>query len=82
MLEMECTNLTPSSVLETSGHVERFTDYMTRDAKTGECFRADKLLEDAIDKFIESQPAMPQTEVDAHRIVQVHTNFLHDSDAC
>ena len=28
MLEMECTNLTPSSVLETSGHVERFTDFM------------------------------------------------------
>lgn len=25
MLEMECTNLTPSAVLETSGHVDRFT---------------------------------------------------------
>lgn len=33
MLEMECTNLTPSVVLETSGHVERFTDFMVR-----ECF--------------------------------------------
>ena len=71
MLEMECTNLTPSSVLETSGHVERFTDFMTRDAKTGECFRADKLLEDAIDKFIETQPGMPAAEVDSHRIIQV-----------
>ena len=77
MLEMECTNLTTSSVLETSGHVERFTDFMTRDAKTGECFRADKLLEDAIDKFIESQPTMPQTEVDSHRIIQVHTLMYH-----
>ncbi len=28
MLEMECTNLTPSCVLEASGHVERFTDFM------------------------------------------------------
>jgi glycyl-tRNA synthetase len=35
MLEMECTNLTPSSVLETSGHVERFTDFMVRDEITG-----------------------------------------------
>ena len=75
MLEMECTNLTPSSVLETSGHVERFTDFMTRDAKTGECFRADKLLEDAIDKFIESQPTMSQTEVDSHRIIQVYSLY-------
>ena len=38
MLEMECTNLTPSSVLETSGHVERFTDFMTKDGKTGTSF--------------------------------------------
>ena len=47
MLEMECTNLTPSVVLETSGHVERFTDFMVKDEKTSECFRADKFLEDA-----------------------------------
>ena len=38
MLEMECTNLTPSCVLETSGHVERFTDFMTKDGKTGTSF--------------------------------------------
>lgn len=52
MLQMECTNLTPSVVLETSGHVERFTDFMVRDEVTGDCFRADKLLEDAIDDFL------------------------------
>ena len=28
MLEIECTNLTPEDVLKTSGHVERFADYM------------------------------------------------------
>lgn len=71
MLEMECTNLTPSVVLETSGHVERFTDFMTRDAKTGECFRADKLLEDAIDKFLEARPGMAADEVEKHRVIQV-----------
>ena len=49
MLEMECTCLTPEVVLKTSGHVERFTDLMVKDVETGECFRADKLLEDAID---------------------------------
>ena len=71
MLEMECTNLTPSSVLETSGHVERFTDFMTRDEKTGECFRADKLLEDGIDVFLAKAPHMPVQEQEQHRIIQV-----------
>jgi len=70
MLEMECTNLTPENVLQTSGHVERFTDFMTRDDKTGECFRADKLLEDGIDEFLAANPHMPQTERDAHQVIQ------------
>jgi glycyl-tRNA synthetase (class II) len=73
MLEMECTNLTPAAVLETSGHVERFTDFITRDSRTRvlprrqdargggrpvpgraratrarECFRVDKMLEEAV----------------------------------
>ena len=71
MLEMECTNLTPSVVLETSGHVERFTDFMVKDEKTNECFRADKLLEDVIDKLLETNPNMPIEEQEAHRIIQV-----------
>jgi glycyl-tRNA synthetase len=70
MLEMECTNLTPSMVLETSGHVERFTDFMVRDALTGECFRADKLLEDTIDALFIANPYMPQAEREAHEIIQ------------
>lgn len=71
MLEMECTNLTPSSVLETSGHVERFSDFMVRDSVTGECFRADKLLEDAIDAFLAANPLLPAAEQDEHRVIQV-----------
>jgi glycyl-tRNA synthetase len=70
MLEMECTNLTPSQVLETSGHVERFTDFMVRDEKTGECFRADVLLEQAIDALLAANPYMPKEEREAHEVVQ------------
>jgi len=70
MLEMECTNLTPSNVLATSGHVERFTDFMVRDTITGECHRADKLLEDEIDKFIQAHPELTEEEVNEHRIIQ------------
>lgn len=36
---MECTNLTPATVLKTSGHVDKFTDMMVKDVETGECFR-------------------------------------------
>lgn len=28
----------------TSGHVEKFADFMVKDVKNGECFRADHLL--------------------------------------
>jgi glycyl-tRNA synthetase len=66
MLEMECTCLTPEAVLKTSGHVDRFTDLMVKDIETGECFRADKLLEDAIDALIESSPTMPSAEKEDH----------------
>lgn len=39
MLELECPAVTPEIVLKASGHVERFTDFMITDAKTGECYR-------------------------------------------
>ena len=66
MLEMECTNLTPEVILKTSGHVDRFTDLMVKDVPTGECFRADKLLEDAIDNLLEKNPTMPSEEKEEH----------------
>jgi glycyl-tRNA synthetase len=66
MLEMECTCLTPEVVLKTSGHVERFTDLMVKDTTTGECFRADKLLEDAIDDLLENSPTMSSEKKEDH----------------
>jgi glycyl-tRNA synthetase len=70
MLEMECTCLTPEPVLKTSGHVDRFTDLMVKDPETGDCFRADKLLEEAIDDLLEQNPTMPSEERDAHLRIQ------------
>lgn len=70
MLEMECTCLTPENVLKTSGHVEKFTDLMVKDPESGECFRADKILEDAIDRLIESEPGMSASEKEQHELVQ------------
>ena len=66
MLQMECTNLTPHAVLKTSGHVDRFTDMMVRDLEEGTCYRADHLLEDAIEALLDANPTMPVAEREAH----------------
>ena len=49
MLEVEATMLTPHDVLKTSGHVDRFTDWMCKDLKSGEIFRADHLVEEVLE---------------------------------
>ncbi len=49
MLEVDCTALTPHEVLKTSGHVDKFSDWMCKDPKTGDNFRADHLVEEALD---------------------------------
>ncbi|KAE8702379.1 Glycine--tRNA ligase [Hibiscus syriacus] len=46
MLEVDCPCVTPEVVLKASGHVEKFTDLMVKDKKTGTCYRADHLLKD------------------------------------
>ncbi|XP_053600639.1 glycine--tRNA ligase [Plodia interpunctella] len=51
MLEVDCSILTPEPVLKASGHVERFADLMTKDAKTGECFRLDHLIKAHLEKI-------------------------------
>eukprot|EP00917_Polyrhabdina_sp_WS-2016_P023824 GHVP01051510.1.p1 GENE.GHVP01051510.1~~GHVP01051510.1.p1 ORF type:complete len:573 (+),score=100.81 GHVP01051510.1:14-1732(+) len=66
MLEITGTALTPGAVFKTSGHVERFTDLMVTDIKTGDCHRADVLLEDWIDKQLGAQTKkkrLPDAEI-------------------
>lgn len=50
MLELDCTMLTPYEVLKTSGHVDKFADYMVKDTKNGEIFRADHLVKNVLKK--------------------------------
>jgi glycyl-tRNA synthetase len=45
MLEVDCTVLTPHDVLKTSGHVDKFADWMCKDPKNGEILRADHFVE-------------------------------------
>lgn len=45
MLELDPTIMTLDEVLKTSGHVDKFSDYMCRDLVTGDIFRADHVVE-------------------------------------
>ncbi|XP_030830434.1 glycine--tRNA ligase-like [Strongylocentrotus purpuratus] len=51
MLEVDSAILAPENVFKASGHVERFADFMVKDGKTGECFRADHLLQSYLEKL-------------------------------
>ena len=55
MLEVNCTCLTPYNVLKTSGHVDKFEDFMVKDVKSGICYWADKLLEEHVDKVLKKK---------------------------
>ncbi|KAL0397198.1 UNVERIFIED_CONTAM: Glycine--tRNA ligase, mitochondrial 1 [Sesamum calycinum] len=56
MLEIDCPCVTPEIVLKASGHVEKFTDLMVKDEKTGTCYRADHLLKDYCKDKLEKDP--------------------------
>ena len=50
LMEVDDTNIMPHDVLLTSGHVERFNDFIVKDSSDGNKFyRADKLLEEVMD---------------------------------
>ena len=57
MLEIETTNITLAEVLKTSGHVDKFTDWMCKDVKTGDIFRADHLVEAVLEARLKGDKA-------------------------
>ena len=69
MLEVDCTMLTPHEVLKTSGHVDKFADWMCKDPKSGEIFRADHLVEEVLESRLNgNQEARGQkVEVDEEK---------------
>jgi glycyl-tRNA synthetase len=49
MLEVDCSALTPEEVLKTSGHVDKFADWMCKDPKNGDIIRADHFVEEILE---------------------------------
>ncbi|KAK3673592.1 Glycine--tRNA ligase 1, mitochondrial [Recurvomyces mirabilis] len=54
MMALKCSMLTPYEVLKTSGHVDKFADFMCKDPKTGEILRSDHLIKDVIESRLTS----------------------------
>ncbi|KAL7734977.1 hypothetical protein ACLKA6_011242 [Drosophila palustris] len=69
MLEVDCSMLTPEPVLKASGHVERFADLMVKDVKTGECFRLDHLIKQALEKLCKAKDASAALQAECEDII-------------
>jgi hypothetical protein len=70
-----CLFVFTSSVSE---HVTKFKDFMVRDMKTDDCFRADHLLEDALDALLEK--ADPSTAEHAEMTVARNSADAYSRD--
>ncbi|SCZ96648.1 BZ3500_MvSof-1268-A1-R1_Chr4-4g07514 [Microbotryum saponariae] len=91
MLEVDTTIMTLSDVLKTSGHVDRFTDWMVRDLKTNEVYRADHLVEGVLQARIKAdaearghalKPVVEDpTQKKKKKVVQAVTQILPDGKA-
>uniref|UniRef100_A0A0D9ZK70 glycine--tRNA ligase n=1 Tax=Oryza glumipatula TaxID=40148 RepID=A0A0D9ZK70_9ORYZ len=72
MLEVDCPCVTPEVVLKASGHVDKFTDLMVKDEKTGTCYRADHLLKDFCkDKLEKDNTLSPEKTAEFNHVLAV-----------
>jgi len=81
MLEVDTCMLTPEIVLKTSGHVERFADYMVKDTKTGECFRADHLIEAHLEKMLSDKKVPEATKSEIQSLLPKIDGFSKEDMA-
>lgn len=73
MLEINTTCITPHVVLENSGHVARFTDLLVKDVKTGQGYRADKLLSEWLETKLE-KGKLKEAEIGEYKKILVNVD--------
>jgi len=78
LLEVRCTQLTPAQVLKASGHQDRFTDVMVRDEKTGDCYRADHLLEGHLEKLLLNKKISAELKKEYELVMSQMDNYKKD----
>jgi glycyl-tRNA synthetase (class II) len=56
--------------------VDKFADFMVKDTKNGQCHRADKLIDDAVNKLIQKDKKMtPEMKEKLLRVQQDCENY-------
>ncbi|XP_051785094.1 glycine--tRNA ligase [Erpetoichthys calabaricus] len=75
IFEIDCTMLTPEPVLKTSGHVDKFADYMVKDVKNGECFRADHLLKAHLQKLMSDKKCTAEKKEEMDQVITQMDNY-------
>ncbi|PIK50013.1 Glycine--tRNA ligase [Apostichopus japonicus] len=75
MLEVDCSILTPHPVFKASGHVDRFADYMVKDVKTGECFRADHLVKAHLEKLMKDKKTTAEMKDEMNTVLALLDNY-------
>ncbi|KAL7161956.1 hypothetical protein ACSBR2_042436 [Camellia fascicularis] len=80
MLEVDCPCVTPEVVLKASGHVDKFTDLMVKDEKTGTCYRADHLLKDFCKEKLERDPNITNEKASEFRHVLAVLDDLSEEE--
>ncbi|KAM9307779.1 glycine--tRNA ligase [Gastrophryne carolinensis] len=75
ILEIDCTMLTPEQVLKTSGHVDKFADFMVKDVKNGECFRADHLLKAHLQKLMSDKKCPAEKKAEMESVITQMDNY-------
>ncbi len=78
LLEVDCTMLTPETVLKASGHVDKFADLMVKDLKNGECFRLDHLLNAHLEKVKSEKKTTAETKARCDELIVRMDNFGKD----
>uniref|UniRef100_A0ACB8FWJ2 Uncharacterized protein n=1 Tax=Sphaerodactylus townsendi TaxID=933632 RepID=A0ACB8FWJ2_9SAUR len=75
ILEIDCTMLTPEPVLKTSGHVDKFADFMVKDVVNGECFRADHLLKAHLQKLMSDKKCSAEKKAEMEGVITQLDNY-------
>ena len=80
VVEIEGALLGPEAVWKASGHVERFTDFMVTDLETGDCHRADHLLENILEDILNDEPNTERAKEAHDMLVRVGEMDANDLD--
>ncbi|KAI3855942.1 hypothetical protein MKW92_021828 [Papaver armeniacum] len=75
MMEVDCPCITPEVVLQASGHVDKFTDLMVKDEKTGTYHRADHLLKDFCMEKLKDQSLSHEKVQELKHVVAMLDDF-------